>query len=71
MAEDPIKHVRLWDLRTSSCRWPLGEPREQAEFFCGEPAIPGGPYCREHRERAFTRWSPVGANKPMALKDRS
>ena len=47
--------VRLWDLRSSSCHWPLGGLLEHVEFFCGEPAVPGCPYCREHRKRAFVR----------------
>jgi hypothetical protein len=47
--------ARLWDLEFNSCRWPIGQPWERAEFFCGEPAVAGCSWCREHRSRAFTR----------------
>ena len=47
--------LTLIDLRPGSCRWPLGRLLDRVEFFCGAPAIPGCPYCIEHRQRAFTR----------------
>ena len=47
-------------LRASSCRWPLGDMREPAARFCGEPKIAGSsPYCAEHTKRAF-----AGSAKP-------
>ena len=62
--------VRLWDLRLSSCRWPLGTAWEHAEFFCGDVAVPGCSWCKEHRKRAFARavLHPRGAKKTMVLK---
>ena len=47
--------IRLWDLRSSTCHWPLGGLLDHVEFFCGQPTEPGCPYCREHRKRAFVR----------------
>ena len=48
-------HITLLNLKPGSCRWPLGSLLDRVEFFCGEPAIAGCPYCPEHRQRAFTR----------------
>jgi hypothetical protein len=45
----------LINLKPGSCRWPLGRLLDRVEFFCGEPAITGCPYCLEHRQRAFTQ----------------
>jgi hypothetical protein len=69
--DEDIKQVRLWDLRTNSCRWPLGERWEHVEFFCGEPTVPAGSWCKEHRKRVFhtramTRSS--GARTPIVFK---
>lgn len=36
-----------------SCLWPIGDPGDQDFHFCGEPAIPGKPYCDEHCARAY------------------
>lgn len=67
--------VQLWDLRMTSCRWPLGGTWEPVEFFCGEPAVPGCSWCAEHRQRAFSRtiWPPSKSAKdsPTAGKNRS
>lgn len=62
--------VRLWDLRLSSCRWPLGSAWEHAEFFCGEAAVPGCSWCKDHRKRAFARVAvpPRGVRKTLVLK---
>lgn len=42
----------LFDLTRLSCRWPLGDPRDQAFRFCGLAAS-GGPYCCEHAALAY------------------
>ena len=72
MQTESANGVRLWDLRQSSCRWPLGTTWEHAEFFCGEPSVPGCSWCRDHQKRAFARVAaPAKANRGgMVLKDR-
>ncbi len=45
--------LRLWDLRTNTCRWPLGDLWQPAEFFCGDATFPGSAYCCEHRQRSL------------------
>jgi GcrA cell cycle regulator len=47
--------VHLYDLRGTSCRWPLGTFLAHTEHFCGAPSVPGCPYCPEHSARAFAR----------------
>jgi len=57
----------LYELEQSSCRWPIADltlpgrrPGSQ-HLFCGKPAAPGKPYCREHSARAFS---------PLSLQNR-
>jgi hypothetical protein len=61
MHDDPIG-IRLFDLRVSSCRWPLGDRGDQTEYFCGKPAVPGCSWCPAHRKQAFSRSSGVGGH---------
>ncbi len=37
------------------CRWPEGDPRTDAFWFCGRPAVAGKPYCGEHCARAYVK----------------
>src|SRR5215211_380905 len=55
--------VHLYDLRRTSCRWPLGTFLASTQLFCGAPSIPGCPYCTEHRERAFNRFGIARAKR--------
>lgn len=34
------------------CRWPLGDPGEEAFRFCGCPRLARGSYCAVHRRRS-------------------
>lgn len=45
--------ITIHDLNLSTCRWPLGGRYELAERFCGEPPLPGRPYCLCHCKIAF------------------
>ncbi len=45
--------VPLLDLDARSCRWPLGDPRDEKFGFCGDGAIPGLPYCESHSKAAY------------------
>ncbi len=38
-----------------ACQWPIGDPRKPDFRFCGEPALPGKPYCADHCAAAYTR----------------
>lgn len=41
------------DLTASSCRWPIGDPKDEDFHFCGKEALPDKPYCAEHAEIAY------------------
>jgi GcrA cell cycle regulator len=55
--EFPVEHRKnLMELTNESCRFPVGDPRGQAFFFCGcEEAdmAQGRPYCPKCAARAF------------------
>ena len=53
--QNALGGVHLYNLRRTSCRWPLGPLLAHTDRFCGAPCAPGCPYCPEHRERAFSR----------------
>lgn len=41
------------DLTSTSCRWPIGDPKDEDFHFCGKTALPGKPYCLEHAAVAY------------------
>lgn len=42
------------DLEPNHCRWPIGDPKTDADFhFCGDDKLPGQSYCTYHCRRAF------------------
>lgn len=47
----------LEELTTSTCHWPIGDPREPGFFFCGADAINECPYCVAHRRKAYAKLS--------------
>lgn len=46
--------VTLMDLKLTSCRWPIGDPKDPDFHFCGEQSVTGKPYCQEHCKIAYT-----------------
>jgi GcrA cell cycle regulator len=51
----PVQNQRysLVDLGPEQCRWVLGRPFDPPVLFCGDPAIPGKPYCPWHCQIAY------------------
>ena len=49
----PARPVARAHGKGPSCLWPIGDPGDQDFHFCGEPAVPGKPYCDEHCARAY------------------
>ncbi|PZP56146.1 MAG: gcrA cell cycle regulator family protein [Micavibrio aeruginosavorus] len=49
----PIKGIQLTELRESTCRWPIGDPKQEGFKFCGCNAHPGMTYCDNHTRLAF------------------
>ena len=38
----------------NKCCWPTGDPKKNGFLFCGEPVVPGKPYCLKHCYEAYT-----------------
>jgi GcrA cell cycle regulator len=56
VAVEPLM-VKLVDLKDSICRFPIGDPRNEAFGYCGHRKEPGyfaGPYCAAHSRLCFT-----------------
>jgi len=49
----PKKLKTLLDLESRDCRWPIGEPKQPDFHFCGDPQLPGHPYCAHHWRMAL------------------
>lgn len=47
------KYITVNDLTTTTCRWPIGDPKDPDFHFCGKEVISGKPYCLEHCEEAY------------------
>ena len=47
------KRFTVNDLVSSSCRWPIGDPKDEDFHFCGKEALPDKPYCAEHAAIAY------------------
>lgn len=47
------KYITVNDLTTTTCRWPVGDPKDPDFHFCGKEVISGKPYCLEHCEEAY------------------
>jgi GcrA cell cycle regulator len=45
--------VNLLDLREHMCRWPIGDPQDEAFHFCGRHKTAGISYCDHHARQAF------------------
>ncbi len=56
--KEEAKVYTLANLTTMTCRWPIGDPKEENFHFCGKPIFQTKPYCAEHCAAAY-----VGSNK--------
>ncbi|MFV0627425.1 MAG: GcrA family cell cycle regulator [Alphaproteobacteria bacterium] len=45
--------IRLVDLDSHTCRWPIGDPKDEKFHFCGKKVRIGQTYCEEHSETAY------------------
>lgn len=50
--------VDLLDLRECMCRWPIGDPKDDAFHFCGRRTEDGISYCGHHARIAFRTSAP-------------
>ena len=50
--------IRLEDLTSRMCRWPIGDVQDADFSFCGCQRQDTRPYCEAHNERAYTASMP-------------
>lgn len=50
--------LSLFDLRATTCRWPLGDPQKPGFAFCGADCDPARSYCETHRLLSIGRGTP-------------
>lgn len=48
-------NIPLVKLDNHTCRWPLGDPRDEDFCFCGKRVKTGQTYCEEHANIAYVR----------------
>ena len=64
----PADRKGILELTESSCKWPIGDPREADFHFCGGPRVPGLPYCEGHCKRAYQTVQEGDARRLRAMK---
>lgn len=47
----------LTDLDNHTCRWPIGDPKDENFHFCGKKVKVGQTYCEEHSAVAYVKTS--------------
>ena len=47
--------IRLADLDNRTCRWPIGDPKDENFHFCGKKVRVGQTYCEEHSLMAYVK----------------
>ena len=53
--EKNAKAVSLMELDNHTCRWPLGDPKDDNFHFCGKKVKIGQTYCEEHSAVAYVK----------------
>ncbi len=48
-------NAKLTDLDNHTCRWPLGDPKDDNFHFCGRKVKVGQTYCEEHAALAYVK----------------
>lgn len=50
-----VKNIKLIELDSHTCRWPIGDPRDEDFCFCGKKVRAGQTYCDEHSQIAYVK----------------
>ncbi len=51
----PGDKVTVTDLDNHTCRWPIGDPKDENFHFCGAKVKVGQTYCEEHAAIAYVK----------------
>ena len=54
-ASDKTGNIPLTELDNHTCRWPIGDPRDENFCFCGKKVRSGQTYCDEHAAIAYVK----------------
>ena len=46
-------HANVLTVNDRMCRWPIGDPADNAFHFCGRSPKDGSPYCEAHARKAY------------------
>jgi GcrA cell cycle regulator len=57
--------VGTMELMSTTCRWPLGDPRGEGFGYCGRHCEPAASYCVHHQALAYTK---AGAPNAAPIK---
>ena len=49
------KCIKLCELDSHTCRWPIGDPKDDHFCFCGNKVRAGQTYCDEHAAIAYVK----------------
>ena len=49
------KCIKLSELDSHTCRWPIGDPKDDRFCFCGNKVRAGQTYCDEHAAIAYVK----------------
>lgn len=52
---EELTNIKLVDLDSHTCRWPIGDPRDDDFCFCGKKVRSGQTYCDEHSMQAYVK----------------
>ncbi|MBR2033446.1 MAG: GcrA cell cycle regulator [Alphaproteobacteria bacterium] len=50
-----VQNISLTELDNHTCRWPLGDPKDENFHFCGKKVRIGQTYCDEHSAIAYVK----------------
>lgn len=53
--KNPDGIIKLVELDSHTCRWPVGDPRDDDFGFCGKKVRAGQTYCDEHSAMAYVK----------------
>lgn len=53
--KDKKEFLSLTDLDNHTCRWPVGDPKDDNFHFCGKKVRLGQTYCEEHAAIAYVK----------------
>lgn len=62
--------ISLMDLKLTSCRWPMGDPKDDDFHFCGADTVTGKPYCSEHCKIAYTSLKELTLQNAKAKREK-